>query len=216
MTRRNHSHSLPWTEIAPQLHTWEAYHAEWKQDVRAAAYRSGRSILLVDPLFADGAAGAASWAALDRLVRTGLPVHVVLTVFWHERSAPAIVARHPGVRVWCPAGGGPIACPARRYRAGVRLPGGLVALATARRYEVVLWLPRRRTLFAGDVLLGGRRQPLRLCPAGWLPAGATRADLAASLAPLRTLPVEILHLGHGAPLTHRARVQLGAALDAAG
>jgi hypothetical protein len=43
------------------------------------------------------------WAALDRdVARAGGDVHVLLTVFWHGRSAAEMVARY-GARLWAPS-----------------------------------------------------------------------------------------------------------------
>ena len=82
--------------------------------------------------------------------------------------------------------------------------------------EVVLWHASSGTLFVGDVMLGRGPQGLELCPDSWLPDGVVAADLAASLAPLRDLPIRRILPGHGEPVLEDARERLISILDAAG
>jgi hypothetical protein len=70
-------------------------------------------------------------------------------------------------------------------------------------------------LLAGDAILGGKRRPLRLCPASWLPKGVSRSALADSIEPVLELPVAVVHVGHGAPVTAGVRAALITALAAA-
>ena len=96
------------------------------------------------------------------------------------------------------------------------MPAGIVASETLRTDEVVLWLPAAKTLVAGDVLLGGKRKPLRFCPQSWLPGDVKRAELASSLTPLLKLPVELIVPAHGDPVRADAAAVLERALaDAA-
>lgn len=207
----------PWTEIAPGIFTWEAFHPEWKKKVRCAAYLAARSVVLIDPLIPPGEASRAFWKILDRrILRERLPLQILLTIFYHERSAPDILSRYGDrVRVWCPVGGRDLSFTARRFRAGVRLPAGIRAFPTARKFEVLFWISKAKTLFSGDAILGGKRRPLRLCPNSWNPKGVTQVDLAKSLSPLRKLPIQVLHVGHGEPVTSSTRKALISALDAA-
>ncbi len=208
---------VPWTEIAPGVFTWEALHPEWKKDVRSAAYLSPRSVVLIDPLIPTGSAGKAFWKPLDRLILTEeLSLQILLTIFYHLRSTPDILSRYGDrVHVWCPTGGRDLTIAARRFRAGARLPAGIQAFPTARKFEVLFWIPRVNILFSGDAILGGKRQSLRLCPNSWNPKGVTQADLANSLEPIRRLPVQVVHVGHGSPVTSGAHEALISALDAA-
>jgi glyoxylase-like metal-dependent hydrolase (beta-lactamase superfamily II) len=145
------------------------------------------------------------------------PPHVLLSVRWHERHSARVAERYPGTTVWAPAGAVPkLARAPDRVFGARRPPAGVVALETARSDEVVLWLPRARTLFTGDTLLGGTRRPLRVCPQGWLPRGVTRTALAASLRPLLELPVELIVPAHGEPVASEPLAVLERALaDAA-
>ena len=122
--------------------------------------------------------------------------------------------------VWAPARGQRAV--ARRagkvtdaFGADDRLPGGIVAYATARANEVVYWLPGERSLVPGDVLLGDGRGGIRLCPESWLPERVGHAELAASLRPLPELPVERVLLSHGEPVLESGLSALEAALGAA-
>jgi len=158
------------------------------------------------------------WRALDRdVARGGGDVHVLTTVFWHTRSAAAMVERY-GARVWAPTRGKQ----AILRRAGVvtdafrpedPLPGGLQAFRTAREAEVVFWIPAHRALVPGDALLGAEGGGVRLCPASWLPGGTSVAELAESLRPLLALPVERILVSHGEPVLEDAHAALAAALS---
>lgn len=184
-------------EIRPGLWRWTAYHEEWKEDVGSLALVTGDEIVLIDPLV-PAAEEDRFFAALDR------PVHVLITVFWHARSAGEI-ARRTGARVWAYSRARAVI--ARRigldphvFRLGDELPGGIAAYPARRRSEVLYWLPRHRALVAGDVILGGDDgHGARLCPDSWLPQGTTARDLALSLQPLLDLPVELLLVSHGEP-----------------
>jgi glyoxylase-like metal-dependent hydrolase (beta-lactamase superfamily II) len=176
-------------EVAPGLRRWTAWHEEWRQDVGCLAVDTDDGLVLIDPL--------------DPPRELRRPEHVLLTVFWHARSAKA-------PRVWADPRS------ARRLASrgveltdpigpGSSLPGGIRAIETARRGEVVYWLPRQRAVAVGDVLLGAGAkphatdEPLRLCPERWL-GNATLDDLRESLAPLRELPVVRVLVSHGEPV----------------
>jgi glyoxylase-like metal-dependent hydrolase (beta-lactamase superfamily II) len=179
-------------EIAPGLHRWTAWHEEWNEDVGSLAVETADGLVFVDPL--------------DPPAELGAPDHVLVTVYWHGRTAGDIGAK----RVWAPTRsarplrnrGIPVTDP---FRAGDDLPGGIQAFPTPRTSEVVYWLPDRRAVIAGDVLLGAGARPratsdaLRLCPAGWLGKG-THDDLRAMLRPLLELGVERVLVSHGEPV----------------
>ncbi|MGH7565372.1 MAG: hypothetical protein ACREK2_00935 [Gemmatimonadota bacterium] len=202
-------------EIAPGVGRWVAYHPEWKQDVASVAIESGSGLVLVDPLLPGGTEGE---AALRGLAALGQPPAIVLTVFFHERSAGEIADRIPGTTLWVEQDGvanveSPVTDP---FRAGDRLPGGLVAFATARADEVVLWEPASRSLIVGDVMLGRGPRGIELCPDSWLPDGIGTSDLARSLLPLLDLPVERILPGHGEPVVREAPQRLKLLLEEAG
>jgi glyoxylase-like metal-dependent hydrolase (beta-lactamase superfamily II) len=214
--------------IAPGLWRWTGRHEEWEEDVGSVFCEGEDGVVLIDPLVPPEDSDR-FWEALDRDVeRAGGAVHVLVTVFWHTRSAAAMIERYRA-RVWAPARGkaaigrraGSVSDP---FGKGDSLPGGVQALPTARAAEVVYWLPDHRALVPGDVLLGegakggGTRRAgpsgLRLCPESWLPDGKSQADLAASLRPLLELPVERVLVSHGEPVLERAHEALVTVLAA--
>jgi glyoxylase-like metal-dependent hydrolase (beta-lactamase superfamily II) len=200
-------------ELRPGLRTWTAHHEEWEREVRCVALVSPERLVLVDPLLV----GEEQWSAFDEtLGDRGLDV--LLTVYWHARSAAEIAARHPRARVW--AHSRARAAVARRaqptdvFRVGDELPGGLVAIAGRPRTEVVLWDPAHRALIAGDVLLGAGEggEELHTCPASWLPRSTGVAELRESLRPALDLPVELVLVSHGATVETGAKAALERAL----
>jgi glyoxylase-like metal-dependent hydrolase (beta-lactamase superfamily II) len=202
--------------VAPGLWRWTGYHEEWKEDVGCVYYDAPGGTVLIDSLVPPEDEER-FWAALDRDVeRAGSQVHVLITVYWHTRSAKQMVKRY-GARVWAPSRAraavvrraGKVTDP---FRPADPLPAGVEAFGTARSSEVVYWLPDRATLIPGDVLLGDGAGGIRLCPASWLPQGVGQAKLRESLQPLLTLPVERVLLSHGTPVLAGAQATLARAL----
>jgi len=202
--------------ILPGLWQWTSYHEEWKQDVASTYCETTDGVVLVDPLVPSDDAER-FWRALDRDVdRADGVVHVLVTVFWHTRSAAELVSRYD-TRIWAPTSAR--AAVARRsgtvtdaFRPGDRLPGDIEAFRTARRTEVVYWIPAHRAVVPGDVLLGDGHGGIRMCPESWLPTATGHAELAASLEPLLQLPVERVLLSHGKPVLENGRDALASAL----
>jgi hypothetical protein len=166
-----------------------AWHEHWEEEVGSVAVDTAEGLVLIDPL--------------DPPAELADPAHVLVTVYWHDRTASAL-----GARVWAPS----------RSRQPLRnrgveaavaapndLPGGIVPFQTARAAEAVYWLPEHRAVVVGDVLLGAGAKPratdeaLRLCPERWL-GKATHDDLRASLRPLLDLAVEHVLVSHGEPV----------------
>jgi glyoxylase-like metal-dependent hydrolase (beta-lactamase superfamily II) len=204
-------------EIAPGLWRWTGYHEEWRADVGSVYCETGDGVVLIDPIVPPEDADR-FWRALDRDVeRQRADVHVLVTVFWHTRDAEAMVERY-GARVWAPSGAR--AAIARRapvtdvFRPGAALPGGIDALVTSRRGEVVYWIPAHEALVPGDVLLGDDAGGLRLCPPSWLPAGRPRDTHADSLRPALALPVRRVLVSHGDPVLEDGKAALERALAA--
>jgi glyoxylase-like metal-dependent hydrolase (beta-lactamase superfamily II) len=205
--------------ISPGLWRWTAYHEEWRQKVGCVYYESRDGVVLVDPLVPPEDPER-FWEALDRdVANAGGVVHVLVTVYWHTRSARELIERY-SARVWAFARGsraierrvGGVTDP---FAEGDPLPGGIDAFRTARANEVVFWIPAERALIPGDVLLGDGAGGMRLCPRFWLPERKSRAELAASLRPLLELPVERVLLSHGEPVLEGGRDALAAALTEA-
>ncbi len=206
-------------EIAPGLWRWTGYHEEWKENVGCVYCETQEGIVLVDPLVPPEDAER-FWEALDRdIERVGKPVHVLVTIFWHTRSAAAMVDRY-AARVWAPTTSR--AAVARRagvvtdpFRPGDPLPGRIEVFPTARTTEVVYWIPAHRSLVPGDVLLGDEAGGVRMCPESWLPGKTDHAALAESLRPLAALEIERILVSHGEPVLRNGRAALTAALSGA-
>lgn len=198
-------------ELAPGLWRWTARHPEWEQDVGCLALAAGEDLVLVDPLIPED--DEAVWEDLGRAIDGASRTDVVLSVFYHDRSAGAIRARWPDVRIHAEAGG--VAhiegVPTHLYRAGEALPGGLIPHATPREGEAVLWEPASGSLIIGDVLLG-KDGGLEICPAGWLPEGVDRQDMATALTAMLDLPLHRVLVSHGEPVLAKARAALQRAI----
>jgi glyoxylase-like metal-dependent hydrolase (beta-lactamase superfamily II) len=196
-------------EVAPGLWRWTAWHEEWKQDVGCVYAEPGDGVVLIDPLVPANDAER-FWRALDRDVkRAGGDVHVLITIFWHVRSAAEILERYGG-RLWAPSRAR--AAIERRahgvtdvFRPGDPLPGEVEAFATARSTEVVYWLPAYEAVVPGDVILGAEGGGIRMCPESWLPDSVGHGALRESLRPLADLPVERVLVSHGEPVLEHGR-----------
>jgi glyoxylase-like metal-dependent hydrolase (beta-lactamase superfamily II) len=195
-------------ELAPGLWRWTGWHEEWKEDVGCVYLEAPDAVVLVDPLVPPEDRER-FLEHLDRDVqRAGKPLHVLLTIYWHNRSAGELARRYRG-KVWAPVrsalpverrGHGPV----DGFRPGDELPGGVQALASGRAAEVLFWLPEQRALVAGDVLLGS---PLRICPASWVGKGG-QAAVREALRPVLHLPVERVLVSHGEPVLRGGRSAL--------
>jgi glyoxylase-like metal-dependent hydrolase (beta-lactamase superfamily II) len=179
----------------PGITRWTAPHEKWGKDVAAVAAETTDGLVFIDPIDPPG--------------ELGTPAHVLITVFFHARSAGSL-----GARVWAPASqvrrlknrGVEVTDP---FELDHALPGGIRAFATGRSGEVLYWLPEQKALVVGDVLVGG---PFRLCPKSWLERGGTHDDLRTALRPLLELPIEQIYVGHGEPVLSGGREALAALL----
>jgi glyoxylase-like metal-dependent hydrolase (beta-lactamase superfamily II) len=182
-----------------------AFHEEWKQTVGWASFETPDGTLVaIDPMEPEGPV-------------EGAP-DVLISVYWHTRAAGEWAKRF-GATVWAPSGArAAVAKRAgvepRTFRPGDELPGGVEAFATARRSEVVFWLPSDRTLVPGDAMLGAEGGGLRLCPASWVGGDDKLEKLRESLRPLLDLPVERVLVSHGEPVLTNGRRALEQALAA--
>ena len=189
--------------IREGLWRWTGYHQEWKRDVGCVYAELDGAVCLIDPLVPPEDSER-FLSALDRdVARLGVPVQILVTVYWHARSTRALAERYDA-QVW--ASSRIRAAVERRtgrvttFRPGDPLPDGVGAFATAKRNDTIFHLESYRTLVSGDVILGDDGGGLRLCPASWLPEGVSQADLRASLEPLLTLPIDHVLVSHGRPV----------------
>lgn len=206
-------------ELRPGLWHWRGRHPDWTPEeggpdgwdpeVASYLYESGEGLVLFDPLVGDDE----TWRALDERVARHGPPHVLLTLFWHVRSTPAIAERYPGTRVW--AFEREPWLERTRERVTVTdvfalrgpLPGGIEAREPR---EVVYFVPEHRALVAGDVLLPDRKGGIRLTP--WLGEQPVD-DLRAQVRALLEWPVELVLLTHGEAVEN-GREALERALEA--
>jgi glyoxylase-like metal-dependent hydrolase (beta-lactamase superfamily II) len=197
-------------QLRPRLWRWTALHPDWTpeeggpdgwaQEVASFALVEDDALVLFDPLVPSECGSDEEerfWRALDDDVHHHGAPRILLTVFWHARSAQQIAERYEGARV--PA-------------IGDELPAGIEARPTDDPDEVVFWIPSHRALVAGDVLLGTEDGGVRLVPDAWLRKGTTREQVRAALLPLLELPVELLLLTHGEPVRADAHAALAEVL----
>jgi len=185
------------------LWRWTAPHPDWQpaedwpREVGCVYYETPEAVVLIDPLVPAGEEDR-FWEALDRDVeRLGLPVWILLTIHWHERSLAAVASRY-GARAW--------------RRGDGALPAGVEAVDAPEDDETLFWLPAARTLVPGDTLLGDANGGLRVCPVSWLPDGADPGRFLSDLDRLLELPVERVLVSHGAPVLVDAATALARAL----
>jgi len=208
-------------ELAPGLWRWTTPHpdwredADWEADVSSVYLETAGHVVLIDPLVpTDDESRERFLHHLDADVeRAGKPVAVLVTVYWHERSAAELAKRYGG-EIWASEGtAAELQAPARVFSPGDVLPGGVIAVDALRRFETIYWLPEHRALVTGDVLLGDAEQGVRVCPDSWLPDGASPAEFRLALQALLDLPVELILPAHGAPVRDDAHAVLRRALD---
>jgi hypothetical protein len=188
-------------QLRPGLWRWTALHPDWKQgdeweqEVSCVYYEAPAATVLFDPLVPRPERERERFfEALDRDVeRRALPVAILLTVPWHERSAAEL---------------------RERYAATDAVPDGVEPFAVRDVDETLWWLPEHGALVAGDVLLGTPRGGVSVCPDSWLVGRSSPASVRAALRPLLDLPLELILLAHGEPVRERARDALDAALRA--
>ena len=144
------------------------------------------------------------WEALDRDVeRVGKPVHVLLTVHWHERSVAAVLDRYKAT-LWRPEEKG-------------ELPAGVHAevVKGSDWVEALFFLEPHRALIAGDLLIGKAGGGIEL-PVGWFPKGEqdwAEQELKPELRKrLAELPIELVVVSHGEPVLEDGAAALERAL----
>jgi glyoxylase-like metal-dependent hydrolase (beta-lactamase superfamily II) len=207
-------------EIAPRLWWWTAPHPEWKpesfkdgqgweREVSCYALVEEDALVLFDPLV-PAAEEERFWEALDRDVDAHGPPSVLVTVFWHARSAGEILARYDGASVWAHAASAdevrervPVT---ETFRDGDRLAGGVEAIAMHHMREAAFWLPSHRALVLGDSVLGYDDR-VELSPPSWLAEGESHAEQEATVRRALERGPETLLLTHGGPRP-RAELQL--------
>jgi glyoxylase-like metal-dependent hydrolase (beta-lactamase superfamily II) len=195
-------------ELRPGLWRWTASHPQWDHaeqwgpEVGSVYAELPGSVVVVDPLVPEDEEEH-FWEALDRDVeRLGLPVHVLLTVHWHERSVATVLDRYKAT-LWRPEEKG-------------ELPDGVHAeiVKGSDWVEALFFLEPHRALVSGDLLIGtdgGIELPVR-----WFPKSEQewaeqqlKPELRQRLA---ELPVELVVVSHGDPVLENGAEALRRAL----
>jgi glyoxylase-like metal-dependent hydrolase (beta-lactamase superfamily II) len=196
-------------ELRPGLWRWTAAHPEWEHaehwgpEVGSVYAELPDALVMVDPLVPQDEEDR-FWEALDRDVeRVGKPVHVLLTVHWHERSVAAVLDRYKAT-LWRPEEKG-------------ELPAGVHAevVKGSDWVEALFFLEPHRALIAGDLLIGKAGGGIEL-PVGWFPKGEqdwAEQELKPELRKrLTALPVELVIVSHGEPVLEDGAAALERAL----
>jgi hypothetical protein len=194
-------------ELRPGLWRWETAHPEWEhglhwpQVVGSVYAELPDAVAIVDPQVPVDDPHR-FWDALDRdIERLGRPVHVLLTVHWHERSVETVLERYHAA-LWRPDQPG--ALPAGVRAEIVKGPDWV---------EAIFYLEPWRALVVGDVLVGdggGVRVPL-----SWFPKEEqdwARKGLKERLRALLDLDVDLVLVSHGEPVLERGHEALEQAL----
>ena len=196
-------------ELSQGLWRWTAAHPEWDHaqhwgpDVGSVYAELPDAVVVVDPLVPSDE-DQRFWSALDRDVeRLGLPVRVLLTVHWHERSVAAVLDRYDA-SLWRPEEKG-------------ELPEGVQAeiVKGADWVEAMFFLEPHRALVTGDLLIGANGG-IEL-PIEWFPK-AEREWAKQELKPelrrrLGELPIELVVVSHGEPVLQDGAAALDSALS---
>ena len=109
-------------QVAPGLWRWVVTHPEWEPpkqedsptdwpaEVGCVAYETPNTLVLIDPLVADG-----DHAELDERAARKERVAILITVKWHERSRAELIGRY-GASTALPEGVGnaEVACRSRK------------------------------------------------------------------------------------------------------
>jgi hypothetical protein len=185
-------------ELKPGLWRWTALHPEWEHaehwgpEVGSVYAELPDSLAVIDPLVPADEEDR-FWSALDRDVeRLGLPVQVLLTVHWHERSVATVLDRYKAT-LWRPEEKG-------------ELPAGVRAEIVKGRdwVEALFFLEPHLALVTGDLLVGNEGGTEVELPVGWFPKDE-QAWVERELKPqlrdrLSALPVELVVVSHGTPV----------------
>src|SRR6266542_3840224 len=176
-------------ELRPGLWRWTASHPEWDHaehwgpEVASVYAELEDSVVVVD--------------------RSGRPLHVLLTVHWHERSVAAVLDRYHAT-LWRPEEKG-------------ELPRGVHAevVRGSDWMEALFFLEPHRALVSGDLLIG-RDGGVELS-IGWFPKDEqewARTELKPQLRErLSELPVELVLVSHGEPILEDGAAALDRALS---
>ena len=177
-------------EVAPGVWHWQAPHPEWNERQTWDRLVSSYAVdtLLFDPV-----------GVPDELREQAAAV--VLTCQWHRRDASQL-----GLPIYTPPPDDHDPDPVRGevFRAGDRLPVGVLAFEGFEPLDLVLYVESRRAVVVGDTLVD-RGDGLQLHPE-WPGPGVDRDRVIAALRPLLDYPIDVVLPTHAAP-TDRAALE---------
>ena len=179
-----------WTAPHPNAANWPDWGPPVPQEVGCVYYEAPDAVVLFDPLLPPGEEKK-FLGYLDRDVeRLGLPVSILLTAAWHERSA-AVLREH--------------------YDATDRIPAGVEAFPFegAPETQLAYFIRPHRVLVVAEIFVGDGRGGLALATS---PALEDRDALDRSLRAIAELPVEAVLVSHGEPVLRDGRRAIELAL----
>jgi hypothetical protein len=201
-------------QLLDGLWTWTARHPDWgkpetswEPDVRGYLAFADDATLLVDPLLEPSVEDE-----LAALVREhDRPVAIFVTIPWHLRSSPELLARfdgtaysHPKLRARLEKDGH-----WRELEPGREHPGGVTAypIGSPRTRETPIFLSSCQALVVGDTIVESRSAAAPRLWANVDPKPGSRVwyekRYVPSFRPLLDLPVRHLLLTHGRPVLER-------------
>ena len=179
-----------WTAPHPNAADWPDFGPPVPPEVGCVYYEAPDAVVLIDPLLPAGEEDR-FLAHLDRDVeRLALPVSILLTAVWHERSAAIL---------------------RERYGATDRVPDSVerYAIEGAPEEQLAYFIRPHRALVVAEVFVGDGRGGVALAPS---PALADRDALDRSLRAIAELPVELVLVSHGEPVLEDAKARMAEAL----
>ena len=179
-----------WRAAHPNAPNWPDWGPAVPPEVGCVYYEAPDATVLIDPLLPAGEEDE-FLAYVDRDVeRRGLPVVVLLTAAWHERSAPVL---------------------RNRYDAQERMPSGIetYGIKGAPEQQLAYFIRPHRALVVAEIFAGDGKGGLALVPS---PALIDRAALDKSMQSLLELPVERVLVSHGDPVLERGLEAMRSAL----
>lgn len=179
-----------WTARHPNADNWPDWGPPVPPEVGCVYYEAPDAVVLIDPLLPAGEEEK-FLAYLDRDVeRRGLPVSILLTARWHERSAAYL---------------------RERYRAEARVPESVEAypIDGAPEEQSAYFIRPHRALVVAEIFVGDGRGGLALSTS---PELEDRDALDQSLQAIAELPVERVLVSHGDPVLENGRRAIELAL----
>jgi hypothetical protein len=196
-----------WTAPHPDWDPRGEGSTAWPEQVGCVYYEAPSATVLIDPLVPQDATEAARfYDALDRDVkRRGLPVAILQTIFWHDRSSETL---------------------RDRYATTDTLPDGVAEIRFGDpREEVAFVIAEHRALVIGDMVIGSDTMGtapaggVLVAPASWhrdTPEQAAwfASSLSAALEPLAACDAELVLVAHGTAVVTDGAAALRAAIAA--